>query len=132
MFGYGLAYGPGAPGFRLTGAGRIEVVTGIAELRQSLLMLLATTPGERPLAPTFGCALDRLAFEPIDDTTAGLAIRMVAEAVAQQLPQVQVDRLDAGPDPADPGRLRIELWYRDRRSGTTDTLSLTLPVEGAA
>jgi len=131
MLGYGLPSGPGAPGFRLTHAGRLEAVTGIAELRQSLQMLLATTPGERPLAPGFGCALHRLAFEPIDDTTAGLAIRIVAEAVARQLPHVQVDRLDAGPDPADPGRLRIELWYRDRRSGAEDALSVALPADGA-
>jgi hypothetical protein len=44
-------------------------------IRQSLLLLLSTYPGERVMRPDFGCELLTLAFARNDDTTAGLAIQ---------------------------------------------------------
>ena len=73
----------GVPGLRITAAGRLATVTDAASIRQALLLLLSTRPGERVNRPTYGCHLFRLAFAPADDTTAGLAIHYVARAVEQ-------------------------------------------------
>ena len=53
--------------------GRLERAAGAALIRQSLFLLLSTTPGERVMRPDYGCALLTLAFSHNDDTTAGLA-----------------------------------------------------------
>lgn len=118
-------------GFRLTG-GRFESFQGIAELRQALLMLFSTRPGERALRPEFGCPLDRLAFEPNDATTAGMAIRLVSDAITRHEPRAFIVHLDAGPDPVDPACLRIDLDYQDRRNNATDQLTLSLPLDRTA
>ncbi len=109
--------------------GRLARVEGIDALRQALVMLMETSPGERRMAPDFGCPLDRLAFEPLDDTTAGLAIRMVSEAVARFVPEARVDLLDAGPDPSVDSRLLIRLEIRDAQ-GAAARVETTIPVGG--
>lgn len=109
--------------------GQLARVEGIDALRQAVVMLMETRPGERRMAPDFGCPLDRLAFEPLDDTTAGLAIRMVSEAVAHFVPEARVDLLDAGPDPSGDSRLLIQLEISDGK-GVTARVETTIPVGG--
>ena len=65
---------PGSSGLQfLPNCGR-AMVDGASAVRQSLMLLLSTQPGERIMRPEFGCDLYRLVFEPNDETTAGLAI----------------------------------------------------------
>ena len=61
-----------------------------ASIRQSLLLLLSTSPGERVMRPDYGCSLRRLVFAPNDDTTAGLAIHYVRQAVERWEPRVEI------------------------------------------
>lgn len=117
-------------GLRVAADGRIATVDGAACLRQSILLLLATAPGERLMRPDYGCDLRRLAFSPNDDTTAGLAILYVRTALARWEPRVEPLRLDATRHPDDPGRLDVVLEYRDRTTGRADRLSFPLSVSG--
>ena len=131
MLGFAFSDAPGAePGFRLDGQGRVRSVHGIEELGQSLTMLLSTRPGERPLAPDYGCPLDLIAFEPNDATTAGLAIRLVADAVERFEPRAEILMIDAGADPGRPGFLIVELDYRDRRDDRSGHITHTVKVAG--
>ena len=50
-------------------------------VRQSILMLLSTRPGERVMPPDYGCPIHRLVFSPNDATTAGLAIHYVRHSL---------------------------------------------------
>lgn len=112
-------------------AGGIALVTGDAAVRQSVMLLLATVPGERVMRPDYGCSLNRLLFEPNDDTTAGLAIHYVRQALRRFEPRVEVLRLDAGPAPDGAGeRLHIRLDYRVRASGRADALIVAVPLDG--
>ncbi len=62
--------------------GRVATVSGDASVRQSLMLLLATLPGERVMRPDYGCPLHRIVFAPNDATTAGLAIHYVGRPCA--------------------------------------------------
>lgn len=117
-------------GFRLDRQGKIAAVSGIEELGQSLTMLLSTLPGERTLQPEFGCPMDLIAFEPNDATTAGLAIRLVADAVERFEPRAEILSLDAYADPHSAHSLVLELVYRDRRDGATGQIGFTTDVAG--
>jgi hypothetical protein len=55
---------PGESGIRLDAVGKVGMVAGEAAVRQALLLLLSTQPGERVMRPTFGCHLQRLVFSP--------------------------------------------------------------------
>lgn len=118
----------GLPGLRLTAAGRVAEVTDAASVRQALLLLLSTRPGERINRPTYGCHLFRLAFAPADDTTAGLAIHYVARAVEQWEPRITVLSLDASRTEEDPSMLEVTLRYRVRTTRHEDQLAIALPI----
>ncbi|UZX04930.1 GPW/gp25 family protein [Arthrobacter sp. CDRTa11] len=120
--------GAGVPGLRLTPAGRLGVVTDAASVRQALLLLLSTRPGERINRPTYGCHLFRLVFAPADDTTAGLAIHYVARAVEQWEPRINVLSLDAGRSPETPELLEVRLRYRVRTTQLEDEIAIAVPV----
>jgi hypothetical protein len=94
--------------------GAIAMVSEDASVRQAVLLLLTTRPGERIMLPTYGCELHRLAFDPNDDTTAGLAIYYVRRALVRWEPRIEILALDADRSQEDPGRLDISLHYRVR------------------
>lgn len=129
---FGLPYDdePYAPtGLRLTGDGRLATVTDAAAIRQALLLLLSTRPGERVNRPDYGCHLSRLAFAPADDTTAGLAVHYVGQAVRTWEKRVDVLALDARQAPDEPWLLEIRMRYRIRASQHDDDLTLAVPVD---
>ena len=102
------------PGFMNSRAGGIEMVEGEAALRQSLLILLTTSPGERLMRPEYGCDLSQLMFMPNDATTHGLAIHYISRAIECWEPRIEILRLDANADPEQDGNMLITLEYRAR------------------
>ncbi len=121
----------GVPGLRVGPAGRLATATDAAAVRQSLLLLLSTRPGERVNRPQYGCHLFRLAFAPADDTTAGLAIHYVARAVEQWEKRVEVVSLDAQRPSDAPHLLEVRMRYRVRASRHEDELAVGVPLEAA-
>jgi uncharacterized protein len=119
---------PGAIGVTVSGA--IELVADDLALRQSILLLLATVPGERVMRPEYGCDLERFVFAPNDDTTAGLAMQTVRSAIERWEPRIDILGLDASRDPDDAAKLVITLTYRGRFTGGVDTVSIATPVGG--
>jgi phage baseplate assembly protein W len=107
--------------------GRVLMVTGDDAIRQSILMLVSTVPGERVMRPDYGCHLHRLLFSPNDETTAGLAIHYVREAIERWEPRVEIASLDATRDEARPSQLDILLTYVVRATRTSEQLAI--PVD---
>ncbi len=116
-------------GLFVDNTGRLSLVSGDDAVRQSLLLLLSTRPGERVMRPDYGCLLGTLVFSPNDDTTAGLAIHYVRQAVERFEPRAVVVRVDAGPDPLRPEQLDVVLDYRPIAGGPVDTITMTLPLQ---
>lgn len=108
----------------------VEMVEGEPAVRQALLLLLSTVPGERVMRPAYGCELHRLVFAPNDATTAGLAIHYVRRAVERWEPRVEILHLDADPNPSHPGRLDITLEYRVKNLLAVGTLTYPLMLSG--
>ena len=121
----------GRVGLVCTGTGRLERVSDGDLLRQSLLILLSTFPGERVMRPDYGCDLLSLAFAPNDDTTAGLAIHYVRRAVERFEPRVRILRVDADRSADRPECLDVTLEYQPRIGGSADTLVVGLPLADA-
>jgi phage baseplate assembly protein W len=117
-----------------TAAGRLATVEGDAAIRQSLLLLLSTIPGERVMRPDYGCPLHRLVFSPADATTAGLAIHYVRQAIRRFEPRVEILALSAAPGQAAATAqlLAIRLDYRVRATQRAGRLDLALDLSGGA
>jgi uncharacterized protein len=120
------------PGFHLTTAGGLSMVDEDASVRQAILLLLSTRPGERVMRPSYGCDLDRLVFSPNDGTTAGLAIHYVRRALETWEPRIDLLRVDAARSPEDASRLEIVVDYRVRATQRRDRVTAGLPLDGGA
>lgn len=131
---FDLASGGLAPDAKLRDRGLIVNATGAIAMvehdravRQSILLLLSTRPGERVMRADYGCWLHRLVFAPNDAGTGGLAIHYVGEALRRWEPRVVIHRLDAGADlhgRGEPSVLDIVLEYRVRRTAWEERLVL--------
>jgi phage baseplate assembly protein W len=121
-----------APGLSVSNRGGVEMVESDASVRQAILMLLGTRPGERVMRPHYGCNLHRLVFSPNDDSTAGLAIHYVRQSLERWEPRVEVLRLDAvrPENGASPGALEIYLEYRVRATLQTERLAYAFDLTG--
>ena len=130
-FDYPDSATPGKPGgLRLSARGRIAMLQGNAAVRQAIQMLLSTAPGERVMRPGYGCDLQRLVFAPNDDTTAGLAIHYVRQAIERWEPRVEILSLDAGRNLEWPNVLDIQLEYRVRETQHVEQLDVVLNLAG--
>jgi len=124
------AVGIGPAGLRLSPSGGISLVQEEASVRQAILLLLSTVPGERVMRPDYGCELHRLVFAPNDDTTAGLAIHYVRRALARWEPRIDLLDVDANRSAEEPFRLDISLEYRVRTTQRTEWLRFGLDLAG--
>jgi phage baseplate assembly protein W len=129
-----------AGGLHISATGGIDMVKEDDSVRQAILLLISTVPGERVMRPLYGCYLNRLIFSPNDETTAGLAIHYVRSALERWEPRIDVLRLEAQREvsnlqewletrqaPDDSGNvLYIGLLYRVR--ATQQVRELTIPV----
>jgi len=120
------------PGLRISNRGGIEMVEAEWSVRQAILMLIATRPGERVMRPQYGCHLHRLVFSPNDDTTAGLAIHYVRLAIERWEPRIDVIHLDAmgSRNDREQSQLEISLEYRVRATLQTEQLVYAFDLTG--
>ncbi|TKK89556.1 GPW/gp25 family protein [Herbidospora galbida] len=113
---------------------RVDETGGIAEsagaerIRQSILVILGTRPGERIMRPDFGCELHDLAFAPNTPATANLARHYVESALARWEPRIEVTGVGVGND-LEAAALMIAVTYRIRSAGDERTLTLPFSLE---
>jgi hypothetical protein len=113
-------------GLQITPRGSLATVEGTDSVRQSILLLLSTMPGERVMRPEYGCDLHRLVFAPNDDTTAGLVIHYVQRALERWEPRIEIVRLDAGRNAGQPALLDVSLEYRVLATQRVEALTFSL------
>jgi phage baseplate assembly protein W len=118
-------------GLQITPRGQLALADGNAAVRQALLILLSTAPGERVMLPDYGCDLGQLLFAPNDATTAGLAMHYVRRAIERWEPRVEIVGLDATRNPLIAARLDILLTYRVRATQRVEEVQLGLDLAGA-
>lgn len=104
--GRGWAY-PVAP----STVGGIGTAEGIENIEQAMYVILATTPGERPMRPEFGCPLVDHMFAPLEPETYGRVAADVEQALRRWEPRVDVLGVTVGPDPDHEGVLLINVSY---------------------
>jgi phage baseplate assembly protein W len=86
-------------------------------IRDELLQLLLTNPGERPFIPEFGGGVRKLIFEPASDALAGVTRARITQALTRWLGhRVTLENIDV--------RFRdstVEVEIKYRPAGTDDS-----------
>ena len=91
--------------------GGIALVSGVREIEESIRLILATSPGERPMRPEFGCAVHDYVFAPADASTAGDIAYVVRVALDRWEPRIDLEAVDVRFDEVEQGTLYIDISY---------------------
>jgi hypothetical protein len=118
--GAGLPLAPDA-------AGRLPFAEGAEKVRQSVLIILDTEPGERVMLPEFGCGLRRFLMQPNNAATRAEIERVVRDALRLWEPRVTGVEVEAAPTD-DPAMLLLTLRYAHAATGRRDMLVYPLPL----
>lgn len=118
-------------GLNIEPNGKIAMISGRTAIRQSILLLMSTIPGERVMRPEYGCNLHQLAFMPNDATTHGLAIHYVRSALEQWEPRIDIIHIDANVNADEPNLMDITLEYRIRILKQPEQLTIAFHLMGA-
>ena len=105
--------------------GSIALAREAREIEESIYLILATAPGERPMRPEFGCAVHDYVFAPADASTAGDIAFAVRVALDRWEPRISLEDVLVHLDTAADGVLLIEVQYTVR--GTNDPRNLVFP-----
>jgi phage baseplate assembly protein W len=102
--------------------GLVASVQHEEDIRQSIRIILETTPGERVMRPNFGCGIHEMVFDALDST----AIQRIRSIVEESLRrcEARIDVLDVTVEetPSEQGRLIVEIEYRVRKTNQTGNL----------
>ncbi|GAB6095357.1 GPW/gp25 family protein [Desulfatiferula olefinivorans] len=94
-------------------------------VKQSILIILKTAPGERVMRPDFGCGIHDYVFAPNTTHTAGMVRFHVEEALARFEPRIRNLSVTVDPDRSRPDVLLITISYTIR--STDSRFNLVYP-----
>lgn len=107
---------------QVTSSGRIAQARAEQRIEESLLLILATAPGERPMLPDFGCGIHDLTFEPNNSRTIALVVLLARQALVKYEPRVDVLDVAAESSAEAPNLLLIRVNYRIRSTNAIGNL----------
>lgn len=99
-------------------------------VRDSIRVILSTTPGEQLMRPAFGAGLERLLHEPNTLATRARLRELIQDALSRWERRIVLDRVDVWELADDPGALRVDIGYRIVRTGANAALALTMQLQG--
>ena len=102
--------------------GLVQTVAYEDDIRQSILIILETAPGERVMRPNFGCGIHELVFAAIDSTAIQRICSEVEETLRRCEARIDVLGVTVEEAPNEDGKLLIELEYRVRKTNQTGNL----------
>jgi phage baseplate assembly protein W len=104
---------------------RTGLVASVAyeeDIRQSILIILETAPGERVMRPNFGCGIHELVFAAIDTTAIQRIRSVVDEALRRCEARIEVLNINVDETATLDGQLIVEIEYRIRKTNQLGNL----------
>lgn len=95
-------------------------------VREVMLNILLTRPGERLQRPDFGAGLLNFVHQPNNETTRNLIAGVVRKSLELWETRVDIDGVDVQPSPDNLAEVHINIRYRLRHNPAPQSLGLTL------
>ncbi|ACT05555.1 MULTISPECIES: GPW/gp25 family protein [Dickeya] len=89
----------------------IVMASGDDDIRQSLALLLSTRPGERIMAPEYGCDIQGMVFEDLTLSTLTDIKSRIEQAILFFEPRIRLQAIAIDNPPAPDGTVLIRLDY---------------------
>lgn len=98
--------------YSVSGAGIPNTTTADDHLRDLILQVLFTIPGERVNLPEFGVGVQRLVFEPNSDALRASTQFLISTNLNRWLgDRINVEQVDVSSDPGAENAVNIEITY---------------------
>lgn len=88
-----------------------ELVSEDEDIRQAILIILNTTPGERVMRPKFGCGINNYVFSVINNSNLEVIEREVEDALVLYEPRIELENIEASVDENEENKLIINIEY---------------------
>lgn len=102
--------------------GLVKSVAYEQDIRESILIILETAPGERVMRPNFGCGMHELVFAVVDSTLLQQVRSTVEEALRRCEARIDVLAVNVDEAATIDGKLLVEIEYRVRKTNQLDNL----------
>ena len=112
--------------------GRLRWSSDDQSIREVMLNILLTRPGERLQRPGFGAGLLNFVHQPNNETTRNLIAGVVRKSLEQWEPRVIIEGVDVAPSPTGVADVHINIRYRMRFSQIPTELGFTFNLGQAA
>ena len=100
----------------------VRMVAEEDDIRESLTILLGTSPGERIMQPTYGCALRSMVFETITESTLTVIKDLIERAILFFEARITLTSIDIDTAKSAEGRLSIALEYTIRATNSRSNM----------
>ncbi len=109
--------------------GRLRYPSLEVSVRQSIKIILQTSPGERLMRPSYGAGLERYLHEPNTLTTRRQIRDLITSSLERWETRILLDRVDVWEVETRPDTVRIEIVYRLRRTNQAQQMGITMEME---
>jgi len=107
---------------QVTPGGRIAQAKYEQRIEESIVIILSTAPGERPMLPEFGCGIHNALFASNDARTIALVVHETRKALTRFEPRIDVLDVHAENTSDAPNLLLIRINYRVRTTNAIGNL----------
>ena len=96
----------------------VALVSADTDIRESLRILFGTVPGERVMQPAYGCGIQRMVFEVMNESTLTEMRHLVEKAILFFEVRITVNAINLDTSDWANGLLRIEVDYTVRSTNS--------------
>jgi phage baseplate assembly protein W len=89
----------------------VQMVSDVADIEESIRIILSTIPGERLMQPDFGCDIKKLVFEIADTWLVSELNHIIYHALLQYEPRINFTGLTVADRSQQAGVLYVQLTY---------------------
>lgn len=108
FLGKGWAFPPSF----IKGSNSVEMVSDEKDIEQSIQIILGTIPGERMMAPEFGCSMYKYVFESKDPTHMTMLKDAVYDALLYHEPRIKVLKISLDAEESNENLVHIHIDYK--------------------
>jgi phage baseplate assembly protein W len=113
-----IGTGWGFPPAFSQGGADLKLVSGVEDISESLQILLSTALQERVMQPTYGCNLDSMLFESVNEHFKTYLKHLVKTAIIYNEPRIKADKIEVQTDEMVEGRVLISVDYTVRSTNS--------------
>ena len=108
--------------------GRLVWSQGEENIRESIIVILKTEPGERIALPNFGAGLNLFLFEPNNAATHAQIERAITNALTRWEQRIQIESVDVMTDPSDSSAALATITYRLVATNSRERIGVAIPL----